>query len=137
MGILGDYTLPQLRDATANQITQAKTAVKNKIDNMTKKQLIIFLLRVADIDIENMEVADREEGEGDSRGQLWQLRVVRDILGNKLRSTRFDYTYYPPQPGGTQPRDTITITEMDANDKVISVKKLKHYPDGKQPKWIE
>lgn len=82
---------------------------------------------------ENLEIQDREEGEGDSRGQLWQLRVVRDVLGNKLRSTRFDYTYYSPQPDGTQPRDTITITEAGADDQVISVKKLKHYPDGKQP----
>ncbi len=137
MGILGDYTIEELRKGTANQIIQAKTAVKNKIDNMTKKQFFIFLLKVADIDIENFEIQDREEGEGDSRGQLWQLRVVRDILGNKLRSTRFDHTYYSSQPDGTQPRDTITITEMDENDKVISVKKLKHYPDGRQPEWIE
>ncbi len=133
MGILGDYTLQQIKDADVSVI---RTKFKQKIDLMTKKQLIILYLKGNDIDIENMEIQDRKEGEGDSRGQLWQLKVIRDVLGNKLRSTRFDYTYYPPQPDGTQPRDTITITEMDADDKVISVKKLKHYPDGRQPEWI-
>ncbi len=137
MGIFGNYTIEQLRKAVGEgKFDQIRTALKTKIDDLTNKQLIILILKVADVDIENMEIQDREESEGDSRGQLWQLRVVRDILGNKLRSTRFDYTYYPPQPDGTQPRDTITITEMDADDKVISVKKLKHYPDGRQPEWI-
>jgi len=134
MGILGDYTLQQLKDA---DVTVIRTKFKEKLDAMDKKQLIILYLKGNDIDIENMEIQDREEGEGDSRGQLWQLQVVRDVLGNRLRSTRFDYTYYPPQPDGTQPRDTITITEMDASDVVISIKKLKHYTDGKQPEWIE
>ena len=133
MGILGDYTLQQLKDA---DVTVIRTKFKEKLDAMDKKQLIILYLKGNDIDIENMEIQDREEGEGDSRGQLWQLQVVRDVLGNRLRSTRFDYTYYPPQPDGTQPRDTITITEMDADDVVISTKKLKHYPDGRQPEWI-
>ena len=133
-GILGDYTLQQLKDAT---VTVIRTKFKEKLDAMDKKQLIILYLKGNDIDIENTEIQDREEGEGDSRGQLWQLRIVRDVLGNKLKSTRFDHTYYPPQPDGTEPRDTITITEMGADDKVISVKKLKHYPDGKQPEWIK
>ena len=133
MGILGDYTLQQLKDAPVEII---RTRFKVKLDLMTKRQLIILYLKGNDIDIENMEVQDREEGEGDSRGQLWQLRVVRDVLGDKVRSKRFDYTYYPPQPDGTQPRDIITFTEMDRNDKVILTKKLKHYTDGKQPEWI-
>lgn len=138
MGIFGDYTVEQLRKAIGEgKFDQIRTAFKTKIDNLTNKQLIILILKVANIDIENFEIQDREEGEGDSRGQLWQLRVVRDVLGNKLRSTRFDYTYHPPQPDGTQPSDTITITEMDADDKIILLKKLKHYTDGKQPEWIE
>jgi len=134
MGILGDYTPQQIKDA---DVTVIRTKFKQKIDLMTKKQLIILYFKGNDLDIENFEIQDREEGEGDSRGQLWQLKVVRDVLGNKLRSTRLDHTYYPPQPDGTQPRDTMIFTEMDADDKVISVKKLKHYPDGEQPKWIE
>ena len=134
MGILGDYTPQQIKDA---DVTVIRTKFKAKLDLMNKKQLIILYLKGNDLDIENMEIQGREEGEGDSRGPLWQLRVVRGVLGNKLRSTRFDYTYYPPQPDGTQPRDTITFTEMDAEDKVISTKRLKHYPDGKQPEWIE
>lgn len=134
MGILGDYTPQQIINA---DVTVIRTKFKAKIDAMNKKQLTIFYLKGNDMDIENLEIQDREEGEGDSRGPLWQLRVVRDILGNKLRSTRFDYTYYPPQLDGTQPRDTITITEMDKNDNMISIKKLKHYTDGKQPEVIE
>ena len=133
MGILGDYTLQQIKDA---DVTVIRTKFKQKIDLMTKKQLIILYLKGNDMDIENYEIQDREEGEGDSRGPLWQLRVTRGILGNKLRSTRFNHTYYPSQPDGTEPRDTITIKEMDANDVVISVKKIKHYPDGTQPEWI-
>lgn len=134
MGILSDLNLNQLRQAT---LTQIRTAISTKLATLNKKQLCILILKVADIDIKNMEVQDREEGEGDSRGPLWLLRVVRDVLGNKLRSTRFDYTYYPPQPDRTRPRDIITTTEMDENDQVIGIpKKLKHYPDGKQPEWL-
>lgn len=118
-------------------VDQLKTACKNWIDERTKRQLIILIMALKTLNIDNYEIQDREEGEGDSRGQLWQLRVVRDILGSKLRSMRFDYTYYPLQSDGTQPRDTITITEMDANNKVISTKKLKHYPDGRQPEWVK
>lgn len=134
MGILGDYTPKQIKDA---DVTVIRTKFKAKIDAMTKKQLIILYLKGNDMDIENMEIQDRETGEGDSRGPLWQLRVIRDVLGNKLRSTRFDYTYYPTQPDGKHPRDVITIKEMDANDVVISTKKLKHYPDGRQPEVIK
>ena len=134
MGILGDYTLQQLKDT---DVTVIRTKFKAKLDAMTKKQLIILYLKGDDMDIESLEIQDREEGEGDSRGPLWQLRVFRDVLGNKLRSTRFDYTYYPPQSDGTCPIDTITFTEMDTKDKMILTKRLKHYPDGKQPKWIK
>ena len=128
MGILSDLTIQDLRNAT---LVQIQTAIKNKVDNLSKKQLIILILKVADIDIEKFEIQDREEGEGDSRGQLWQLRVMRDVLGNKLRSTRFDWSYYP-----TGTVDIVTTTEMDAEDRVILIKRLKHYPDGRQPEWI-
>ncbi len=133
MGILGNYTLQQLKDS---DVTVIRTKFKEKLDLMTKKQLIILYLKGNDMDIENMEIQDREEGEGDSRGQLWSLRVVRNVLGTKLRSTRFDYTYYPTQPDGTHPRDIITIIEMDANDVVGIPKRLKHYLGGRQPEWI-
>ena len=119
MGIFGDYTIQQLKDSTVEVI---RTKFKAKLDLMTKKQLIILYLKGNDMDIENMEIQDREEGEDCPNGQVWRLRVIRDMLGNKLRSTRLDWSYYP-----TGTVDIVTTTEMDASDVVTSVKKLKHY----------
>lgn len=120
MGILGDYTPQQIKDA---DVTVIRTKFKQKIDLMNKKQLIILYLKGNDLDIENMEIQDREEGKDEpSKGQIWRLRVFRDVLGNITRKQRIDWTYKPPQPDGNCSVDTITIKEMDANDNVISTK---------------
>lgn len=128
MGILSDLTLEQLRQAT---VTQIRTAISNKLANLTKKQLIILILKVADIDVEDMEVPDKEIGEDGVHGQISRLRVIRDILGNKLKSSKIDWSYYP---GGEV--DIITQSKLDALDAVINVKKIKHFLDGRQPKEI-
>ena len=129
MGILSDLTFEQLRNATLAQI---RTAIQNKLLTLTKKQLIILILKVSDIDIEKHEIQDREEGEDCPHGQLWRLRVIRDVLGNKLRSQRFDWTYYPEGPV-----DIITQSELNDLDQIISVRKTKHYLDGRQPEVIK
>ena len=131
MGILGDYTIDQLRSATANQITQAKTAVKNKIDNMTKKQFFIFLLRVADVDIENMEIQDREEGEDSLNGQIYRIRTFRDVLGNFVKRERLDWTYHPGSEG-KRPVNLITRTLLDLAGNPIDEPEVvaEHSPNG-------
>ena len=132
MGIFGNYTFDQLKDILLPlDKTQILTLYNNKLSNRTKKELLILALKILDVDIENLETQDREEGEDCPNGQVWKLRVIRDILGNKLRSTKFDWSYYPEGEV-----DIITTTEMDASDKVIAIKRLKHYPDGRQPEEI-
>ncbi len=118
MRILGDFTLDQLRQAT---VTQIRTAISNKIANMSKKQLIILILKVADIDIENLEIQDSETGQDGSNGQLWRLRIIKDVLGNKLRSQKIEWSYYPE--GNV---NEIWTYEFDSNDVEISRKGIKH-----------
>jgi hypothetical protein len=114
MGILSDLTIQDLRAAT---LPQLKTVVINKINAMTKKQIIILILKVAYVDIENFEI---EEG-----------KIVYDALGNKIRSWSVDYIYYP-----TGEIDLIVLKKFDALDILIETKKIKHYLDGKQPELI-
>lgn len=114
MGILSDLTIQDLRAATLAQI---KTAVTNKINGLTKKQLIVLILKVAGLDIENFEI--EEKG------------VVYDVLGNKIRSKKIEFTFYP-----TGEMDLIVLREFNNLDVIINVKKIKHYLDGKQPELI-
>jgi len=130
---LSDLTLEQLRNAT---LTQIRTAITNKLGNLTKKQLIILILKVADINVENMEIQDREEGEDGPNGQIFRNQIYRDVLGNKLKSIKTEWVYYPGQEGRRQ-IDTITITEKDGDDKVVLIKEIKHLLDGGQLKLIQ
>jgi hypothetical protein len=54
------------------------------------------------------------------------------VLGNKLRSQKREWSYYP-----TGEVDIITTTIMDENDIPILIKKIKHYLHGKQPEIID
>jgi len=114
MGLLSDLTIQDLRAATLPQI---KTAVTDKINAMTKKQLITLILKVAGDDIENFEIEEN--------------RVVYDALGNKIRSWSVDYIYYP-----TGEIDLIILKKFDALDVLVGEKKIKHYLDGKQPHFL-
>ncbi len=122
-----DITLDQLRVANKAQIL---TFINNKLSALTKLQLCRLLLRVGDVDVDSLlEIPDPETGADCLHGPLWRLQPVRDIMGNKLRSTRFDWTYYPPSADGKCRVDTITTTKMDAADKVISTDMNKHFQD--------
>jgi hypothetical protein len=115
MGILSDLTLEDLRNAT---LVQIQTAIKNKLAGLSKKQLIILILRVADIDVENFEIQDKEEGEDGPNGQVWRIRTIRDVLGQIVRKERFDWTYHPGIEG-KRPVHLITKTQLDADGKAI------------------
>jgi len=132
MGILGDYTPQQIKDA---DVTVIRTKFKQKIDLMTKKQLIILYLKGNDMDIENMEVQDRPSEESWPDGQIKQrIIITRDILGNVLFKERMSVTYYDTKD---RERDTMIFTKYDPQDKELSVRGIKHFSDGRQPKAFE
>jgi hypothetical protein len=111
MGLLSDLTIQELRATT---LVALKTAVINKINAMTKKQIIILILKVASVDIENFEIEEN--------------KITYDALGNKIRSWSVDYVYYP-----TGEIDLIILKKFDALGTLVEEKKIKHYLDGKQP----
>ncbi len=129
MGILSDLTLEQLRSATLAQI---RTAISNKLANLTKLQLIRLILRVGVVDIDSvLEIPDQGQSEDGPHGQLWRLQVFRGVLGNKLRSEKTEWTYYPEGPV-----NEITTIQLDATDTETSRKVIKHYLDGRQSKVV-
>jgi len=128
MGILGDYTLQQLKDA---DVTVIRTKFKTKLDAMTKKQLIILYLKGNDIDIENMEIQDRASEEYWPDGQIKErIIITRDILGNVISKEKMTVTYYDTK---NRERDIMIFTKYDPQDKELSVRGIKHFPDGRQP----
>ena len=126
---LSDITLEQLKGATKEQII---SRINDKLNSMTKRQIIEWIWTIRAIAIADNVFPDESIAVDGKNGQISRLEVFRDILGNKLKSTNLEWSYYP-----SGPVDIITITEMDATDKIISVKKLKHYTDGRQPHWIK
>jgi len=123
---LADVTIEQLRAATKAQIL---TAISNKLSSLTKLQLCRLILRVGDVDIDTiLTVPDREDGKDGPNGQIWRLRILRDIMGNKLSSQRFEWTYYPV--GAV---DEITTIQLDAADVEVSRRVDKHFTDGRPP----
>jgi len=136
MGIFGDFTIDQLKNILLPlDKTQLLTLYNNKLSNLTRRELLVLALKILDVDMSLWEEMKRIVNTGDARGQLLEVDEVRDILGNKIKSTKREYSYYGDDP--KSPRDTITITEMDNLDQVVNVRKIKHYPDGRQPEWIE
>lgn len=112
---LVDLNLEELRRAT---LTQIKTSIKNKIDSMTKKQLIILILGVRNIDdVENLIFTKRVELKEDARGQLLEIDVTEDVLGNKVKTTKREYSYYGNDP--KSPIRFIRTRHYDANDKEL------------------
>lgn len=129
MGILSDLTLEDLRNAT---LVQIQTAIKNKLAGLSKKQLIILILKVADIDVENFEIQDKEEGKDGPNGQVWRIRTIRDVLGQIVRKERLDWTYHPGIEG-KRPVKEIVETRFDAGGNMVGEPKViaRHSADGK------
>ena len=115
-----NVTIEQLRAAEQPQIL---TTLFNRLSALTKKQLIVFLLRVRDIDLETYELTELRESQDGPHGQVTRLYVTTDVLGNKLRSLRIDWTYY-----SNSPVDTIELVTLDPEDKEISRQTIKHPP---------
>ena len=125
---LAGLTLDQLRAATATQI---RTRIKDKIDTMTKLQLIRLILRLVDFDADAIvALADSPVCTYQPDRQIaLQMDVTRDMLGSKIGSRRVTWTYYP-----TGEVDIITTEELDANDQVVkTLPPVKHFTDGRQP----
>ena len=125
MGILDNLTLEQLRDAAKEQII---TKIVEKLTPMTKKRICEFIWTIKDIDFADITLSALTVNHNVPEGQLIRVYETTDILGNKTGSTRIDWTYYP-----TGEVDTITTTELDALDQVISTQTIKHFTDGRQP----
>lgn len=113
------FTLEQMRKATKAQIINWIT---NKLQNMTKKQIIMLLLGIVNVH-RKPEIIYRFDGQIESR-----LEVIEDALGDKVGSILIVYSYYP---GGEV--DEIVISERDVDDAEIKRQVIKHYLDRRQP----
>lgn len=119
---LADVTLEQLRAATKTQILNF---ISNKLSGLTKLQLCRLLLRVGDIDVDNLlEFPDRAITTGDSRGELTRVQPFRDISGDKTRTKLSNRTYYP---SGCV--DVWTLIQLDASDLEVGRTTIKHSED--------
>ena len=120
-----DLTLEQLRAATKEQII---TKVVNALTSMTRKRICEFIWTIKGTSFEAISLSTLTVNHDVPGGQLIRVYEKTDILGTKLGSTKTEWTYYP-----TGEVDTITISELDALDQIISQKAIKHFTDGRQP----
>jgi hypothetical protein len=118
-----NYTLEQAQNATKAQIV---TAITNKLNSYTKRQILTWLM-------EEVEFSDSPTVTTNPNGEISsQDEITRDIETNAPTHRRHvDWTYYP-----TGEVDIITISEFDENDALISEKKIKHYKDKKAPEVL-
>lgn len=114
-----NLSLEKLKVATKLDIIKA---IGKYLGGLTKKQIIELLL-------DNVEVPDNPIIMKYLDGQLKNRKtVVRDVLGNKLRTRIIDWVYY-----GTGEINTIFLRKLDANDKEIERQEIKYFLDGQQP----
>jgi hypothetical protein len=123
--IFEGLTLQDLRDATHQELMQG---IHFGLINFSKKELceIMWSMKIMDpwgINLETL-IANHNVPEG----PLLRIYETTDILGTKLGSKKTEWIYYP-----TGEVDTITISELDALDNIISQKVIKHFIDGRQP----
>ena len=135
MGIFSDLTKEQLIGATKTQVINK---INDKLNAMSERRLKEFVWHIRDLIIEDLNYQEEVpvESQDCPNGQMLRIRKIRDLIGNKLGSQKFEWSYYPGQEG-KRPVDIIIIIEMDANDEIISIKKIKHYLDGRQPEVIK
>ncbi|MDO8704074.1 MAG: hypothetical protein Q7J84_03930 [Sulfuricaulis sp.] len=130
MPALSTLTLAQLRSFTAVQIA---TALKNRIDGLTKRQLINLVLAIQDYQTETeATLSDAPSVTTNPDGQVAsQVEVTRDVLGAKSGTRRTDWSYYAPLPGREQGCvDVIRVRTYDASDKVLTDVKTERHKNG-------
>ena len=120
-----DLTLEQLRAATKEQLI---TKITERLASMTKKRICEFVWGIGNIVTDDLTLGDLVQSEDSTNGQVLKVYETTDILGDNLGSQKIEWTYYP-----TGEVDTITISELDALDAVISIKTIKHFKDGREP----
>jgi hypothetical protein len=120
-----DVTLEQLRALTKTQIiNKLSTYLTN---NMTKRQLILWLMDMDVIDIEPVRTY-RADGQIESETTI-TVGTETNAQVNKRVTT---WTYY-----ATSDVNVITIKQYDGSDNLLHTKAIKHYTDGKQPTVTE
>jgi hypothetical protein len=120
MPLIADLTLSQLRAATKAQII---TGISNYLANLSKRQIILFLMD-RDVIPDAPILSHRPDGQ-----LTTQVDVNRDAeTGTMIDGRQITWTYYP-----TGEVDTITISTRDATDKEIAKKIIKHFTDGRAP----
>lgn len=120
-----DVTLEQLRALTKTQIISRLS--KWLTNNMTKRQLILWLM---DADIINIEPVRAYRADGQTESESI---ITVDTETNAQASKRStSWTYYP-----TGEVDTITIKTYGGANNLLHTKAIKHYTDGKQPTVTE
>jgi len=120
-----DLTLEQLKAATKEQII---TRVVNILTSMSRKRICEFVWTIRGVGFEAISLSTLTVNHDVPEGQLLRVYEKTDILGNKIGSQKTEWTYYP-----TGEVDTITISELDALDQIISTQMIKHFTDGRQP----
>ena len=117
---LENVTLEQLRAATKAQIV---TFITNKLNSMTKRQIVLWLMNADVINIAPV-VVRRPDGQLSS-----MTEVVRDMESDvQISKCVTDWSYYP-----TIEVDTITIKTYDGSNALIETRTIKHFTDGRQP----
>lgn len=124
-----DITLEQLRAATKEQIINV---INNRLQNMTKKQIIILILRLVGVEIDTYELEETIDSQDGPNGQILRRYVRKDVLGNILSKLNIDWTYYD-----NGPVHEITLTDLDPSDNITAKRIIKHFLDGRQPNLIQ
>jgi len=120
-----DLTLEQLRAATKDQII---TRVTNLLTSLSRKGICEFIWTIKNTNFANITLSALTVSHDVPEGQLLRIYENTDILGNKLGSTKTEWTYYL-----TGEVATITTAELDPLGQVISTQTIKHFTDGRQP----
>ena len=120
-----DVTLAQLRSFTKTQIiNRLSTLLTN---NMTKRQLILWLM---DADVINIEPVRTYRADGQIESET---TIDVDTETNlQVNKRKVNWTYY-----ATGEVDVITIKTYDGANNLLRTKAIKHYKDGRQPTVTE
>ena len=120
-----DVTLAQLRSFTKTQIiNRLSTWLTN---NMTKRQLILWLM---DADVINIEPVRTYRADGQIESET---TIDVDTETNlQVNKRKVNWTYH-----ATGEVDVITIKTYDGANNLLHTKAIKHYKDGRQPTVTE